>query len=58
MDGEERTGLSGIAVLIGLIAAVLVGFTVLLIANARRNEPLQTNAVTSASSSLAAAAHP
>jgi hypothetical protein len=51
---DERTGVSGVAVLIGLIAAVLAGFTVLLLANARHNKPLRTDAVSSASSSLAA----
>jgi hypothetical protein len=50
----ERTGWNGMAVLIGLIAVVLVAFTALLLMNARRNQPLQTNAVSSASSSLAA----
>ncbi|HLZ75689.1 hypothetical protein [Phenylobacterium sp.] len=50
----ERTGLSGKAVLIGLIAAVLVGFTVLLLLHARQNQPLSTDAVPSASSALAA----
>ena len=42
------------AVLIGLIAAVLVGFTILLLVHARHNRPLQTDAVPSASSSLSA----
>ena len=42
------------AVLIGLVVVVLGGFTALLLANARHNQPLQTNAVSSASSSLAA----
>lgn len=42
------------AVLIGLIAAVLVGFTVLLLVHARHDAPLQTDAVSSVSSSLAA----
>jgi hypothetical protein len=51
----ERTGLNGMMVLIGLVAAALVGFTVLLLMNARHNQPLQTDAVSSASSSLAAA---
>jgi hypothetical protein len=51
---DERTGLSGMAVLIGLIAAVLVGFTVLLLVHARHNQPLRTDAVSSASASLAA----
>jgi hypothetical protein len=51
---SERPGLSGKAVLIGLIAAVLVGFTILLLVHAKHSEPLQTNAVSSASSSLAA----
>ena len=51
---DERTGLSGKAVLIGLIAAVLVGFTVLLLLHARRSEPLSSDAVSSASSALAA----
>jgi hypothetical protein len=51
---DERVGLSGMAVLIGLVAAVLVAFTVLLLLNARHNQPLRTDAVSSASSSLAA----
>jgi hypothetical protein len=51
---DQRTGLSAMAVLIGLIAAVLVGFTLLLLVNARHNQPLRTDAVSSASSSLAA----
>jgi hypothetical protein len=55
MNGE-RIGLSGIAVLIALVAAVLIGFTVLLLVNARKDQPLQTNAVSSASASLAASA--
>ena len=41
------------AVLIGLIAAVLAGFTVLLLVQARHNQPLRTDAVSSASSALA-----
>jgi hypothetical protein len=53
MNGE-RTGLNGMMVLIALIAAVLIGFTVLLLVNAHKDQPLQTNAVSSASSSLAA----
>ena len=53
MAGEERTGLSGKAVLIGLIATVLVGFTALLLVHARHNAPLQTDAVSSVSSNLA-----
>ena len=53
MTGERRA-MSGMMVLIGLIAAVLAAFTVLLLANARNNQPLQTDAVSSASSSLAA----
>ena len=53
MQGQ-RTGLNGVAVLIGLIAAVLVGFTVLLLLHARRNEPLSTDAAPSVSSAMAA----
>ena len=53
MTGERRA-MSGMMVLIGLIAVVLAAFTVLLLANARNNQPLQTDAVSSASSSLAA----
>ncbi|MGZ3375750.1 MAG: hypothetical protein ACXU8S_04060 [Phenylobacterium sp.] len=50
----ERTGLSGIAVLIGLIAAVLVGFTILLLVHAHHNQALATDATPSASAALAA----
>jgi hypothetical protein len=51
---SERTGLSSMAMLlIGVVAAVLVGFTILLLVHARHSQPLQTNAVSSASSSLA-----
>jgi hypothetical protein len=53
MSGE-RTGVNGMMVLIGLVAAILVAFTVLLLANARHNQPLRTDVVSSASSSLAA----
>ena len=42
------------AVLIGLIAAVLVGFTVLLLLHARHDQPLSTDAAPSVSSAMAA----
>ena len=53
MNGE-RIGLNGMTVLIALVAAVLIGFTVLLLVNAHKSQPLQTNAVSSASASLSA----
>jgi hypothetical protein len=52
----ERMRLNGLMLLGALVAAVLVGFTVLLLANARHNAPMQTDVVSSASSSLAAGA--
>ncbi len=52
----ERMGLNGLVLLAVLVAAVLAGFTVLLLVNARHNAPMQTDVVSSASSSLAAGA--
>jgi hypothetical protein len=50
----ERTGLNGLVVLGLLAAAAVAGVAALLLANARHDAPMQTDVVSSVSSSLAA----
>jgi hypothetical protein len=50
----ERMGPSGLVLLGVLAVAVVAGVAILLLANARRDAPMRTDVVSSASSRLAA----